>query len=91
LPEQEHRSENPTEIRRVIQQFWMQRKECLMKFLFDKGSSQVQVHLETGARLNTLFRAMEDQGWEHAIGPNRIQPARCHPGKCHRESDGINR
>jgi hypothetical protein len=43
-----------------------------MKILFDKGSSQVQVQLEAGNRLNTLFGAIEAQGWSQAIGPDRI-------------------
>ena len=44
-----------------------------MKILFDKGSSQVQVHLETGGRrLSTLFAAVEQEGWEYEIGPDRI-------------------
>ena len=46
-----------------------------MKFLFDKGGSQVQVHLETGKRLTTLFDAIEAQGWRHEIGPDRIDGA----------------
>jgi hypothetical protein len=45
-----------------------------MKILFDKGSSQVQVQLETNARLNTLFDAIEQEGWEYEIGPDRITP-----------------
>lgn len=46
-----------------------------MNILFDKGSSQVQVQLETGSRLNTLFAAIEAEGWTHAIGPDRIDDA----------------
>jgi hypothetical protein len=46
-----------------------------MKFLFDKGSSQVQVQLETGTRLTTLFDAIEAQGWSYEIGPDRIDAA----------------
>lgn len=46
-----------------------------MKFLFDKGSSQVQVQLETGVRLTTLFGAIEAQGWSYEIGPDRIDHA----------------
>jgi hypothetical protein len=46
-----------------------------MNILFDKGSSQVQVQLETNNRLNTLFRAIEEQGWSHSIGPDRIDGA----------------
>ncbi|HXO28868.1 MAG TPA: hypothetical protein VOA80_16070 [Thermoanaerobaculia bacterium] len=43
-----------------------------MQILFDKGSTQVQVHIETGHRLVTLFQAIKDQGWDSAIGPDRI-------------------
>src|ERR1700724_3357716 len=48
------------------------KKGRLMQILFDKGSTQVQVHIETGHRLVTLFQAIKDQGWGSAIGPHRI-------------------
>ena len=44
-----------------------------MNILFDKGSSQVQVQLETGNRLTTLFDAITGQlhsTW--SIGPDRL-------------------
>jgi hypothetical protein len=43
-----------------------------MNILFDKGSSQVQVQLATGTRLNTLFGTIQREGWEFDIGPDRI-------------------
>lgn len=46
-----------------------------MHILFDKGSSQVQVQLEAGNRLTTLFAAIQAQGWSYAIGPDRINAA----------------
>jgi hypothetical protein len=54
-----------------------------MHIVFDKGSSQVQVDLETGGkRLKTLFDAITAEGWTFAIGPDRIDGAALQGADC---------
>ncbi|HEY8021448.1 MAG TPA: hypothetical protein VIH93_10120 [Thermoanaerobaculia bacterium] len=46
-----------------------------MKILFDSESSQMQVQVETGTRLNTLFGAIQSEGWTWAASTDPITTA----------------
>lgn len=43
-----------------------------MRILFDSKSTQVQVQVETGKRLNTLFDAITGQGWTYSLSTDPL-------------------